>query len=313
MSLGVGGAKTGATENATLLWGHFPGLRALRPGPGPPHPKAGEARGLCETPAPSRGARDVSTHILPTCTEGHQPPGPGPGAACAPGRPTETSCPGGRSPGVITATRKGRGAGRLRNSEEDRTRSRASLRASRASERARDPRDPYCSPTPFPSRSVPECVAAESPQASPSSLSPAHIHTMPRSADAPKPTLQRGSQPPPLVSSSPRTPHRSPDTLPSRPQERAFFSRETTWKPVPPRLCSRSGPALPSAGPQLCPYRGSGSREPTTLRLAGLSADPRSGLLSLKREPPGPASSWFYRGVSGPGCSPRKIAFPEWR
>lgn len=126
---------TGATENATLLWVTSPGPRAPCQAPGSPTQRqARQGGGFCrETPLHPAEGLGTFPHILPTCTEGHQPPGP----AREPVRPGDLqrlSRPGGRSPGVITATRKGRGAGRLRNSEEDRTRSRASLRAaSRAS------------------------------------------------------------------------------------------------------------------------------------------------------------------------------------
>lgn len=132
--LGVGGAH-GSHGKCHPTLGHFPRAPGTAPGPWLAHPKAGEARrGFCrETPLHPAEGLGTFPHILPTCTEGHQPPGP----AREPVRPGDLqrlSCPGGRGPGVITATWKGRGAGCLRNSEEDRTRSRASLRAaSRAS------------------------------------------------------------------------------------------------------------------------------------------------------------------------------------
>ena len=145
---------TGATEDATLLWITSPGPRAPRQYPGSPsrrlsHPKAGEARWALCPETPLRPAEELETfpHVLPTCTEGRQPPGPS-REPVYPGDLQRLSRQGGRDPGVITVMRKRRGTERLRDSEEDRT-SRASLRAaSRASGESWGPTGSSRPPTP---------------------------------------------------------------------------------------------------------------------------------------------------------------------
>ena len=201
-----------------------PGHRA-RPLARPPKGRRGK-EGVLETLLHPAEGLGTFPHILPTCTEGHQPLGP----AREPVHPVDLqrlSRPGGRGPGVIRATRKGRGADRLRNSEEDGTRSRASLQAaSRASgESPGGPQDPHCPPPRFLRGLCPSAWLRESPQASPplAALPSTYPHNAQIRRCPQNPRCREGLQGPPTGFSSPRTPHRSPDTLPSRPQEMAFF------------------------------------------------------------------------------------------
>lgn len=69
---------------------------------------------------------------------------------------------------------------------------------------------------------------------------------------------------------------------------------------MPLRLCSRSGPAPLCAGPHSSSVHTGALRSPGTpplLEAGGDFARPRSAVASAGARP---ASSWFYRGVSGP-------------
>ena len=302
--------------------GHFPRALGTAPGPWLAHPKAGEARrGFCrETLLHPAEGLGTFPHILPTCTEGHQPLGP----AREPVHPVDLqrlSRPGGRGPGVIRATRKGRGADRLRNSEEDGTRSRASLQAaSRASgESPGGPQDPHCPPPRFLRGLCPSAWLRESPQASPplAALPSTYPHDAQIRRCPQNPRCREGLQGPPTGFSSPRTPHRSPDTLPSRPQEMAFFQDRDHLESQclsSLQLCSRPGPAPPGAGPHSRVH--AGARAPRNPPLRGWQDSSRQTPDSAAFKPQcgsvGPAPSWFYRGVSGP-VLPTGIFFPEWK
>lgn len=94
-------------------------------------------------------------------------------------------------------------------------------------------------------------------------LSPAHIHTMPRSADAPKThAAERVSRAPPLVSPAPGLPTGA--LTPCPPGHRRWLSSrtETTWKASASRLSSFAaglGQPLPVQGPTAVSTLGLGS------------------------------------------------------
>lgn len=114
-------------------------------------------------------------------------------------------------------------------------------------------------PTPFPPGSVPECVAAGvTPGLTSSRGSPQHTSTRRPDLQTPPKThaAERVSSPPPLVSPAPGLPTGALTPCPPGHRRGLSSRRETTWKPVPLRLCSRSGPAPPSAGPHSCVHTG---------------------------------------------------------
>ena len=317
MSLGWVG-PTGAMEDATLLWVTSPGSWALRQAPGSPTQRqarqgGGSASRLSCTK--QRGWGRFHTFSQPV--QGRQPPGPA-HEPVHPGDLQRLSRPGGRGPGVIMATRKGKGAEHLRNSEEDRTRSRASLQAaSRASGESPGAHRILTAPHPVSSgvcARVRGCGSHPRPHLL-SRLSPAHIHTTPRSADAPKThAAERVSRAPPLVSPAPGLPTEA--LTPCPPGHRRWLSSrtETTWEACASHLSGFAaglGQPLPAQGPTAVSTLGLGSpgtchSEAGGTLLARPQTRPLSSLsvVASGQHPPG------FTEVSLVLCSPMNF-FPR--
>lgn len=303
VSLGWVG-PTGATEDATLLWITSPGPWAPRQAPGSPsrrlsHPKAGEARrGFCpETPL--RPAEELETfpHVLPTCTEGRQPPGPS-REPVRPGDLQRLSRQGGRDPAVITVTRKRRGAERLRDSKEDKT-SRASLRAaSGASGESPGAHGLLTAPHPVPPGLCLHAWLWESPQASPplAALPSTYPHNTQIHRHPKSPRCREGlSGAPPLVSPAPGLPTGAL-TPPSWPQEMAFFQERDHLGSVC-LLAAGLGQPLPAQGPTAVSRLG--------LRSLGTRHFEVGGTLPARPQ------TWPFSSLSAGASGQHPPCFPE--